>query len=54
MSPRPIVTGSISRSTLRMRGSRKLKEIFSSKPTRRSTGRHIPNWTTVPASTPSA
>jgi hypothetical protein len=54
ISPSPIVTGSISASTRRMRGSRQLNEIESWKPTRLSTGRHIANWTTVPASTPIA
>ncbi len=54
MRPSPIVTGSISLRIRAILGSRHLKEIFRSKPTRRSGGSEITNWTSVPARTPIA
>ena len=46
--------GSISTSTWRTRGSRKFTFSSKTKPSLRSTGRHIASCTTVPASTPIA
>ena len=55
MSPRPSVTGSISAKTCRIRGSRQSSDDQSHwKPTVRSTGTAMPNWTAVPTSTPMA
>ena len=54
MSPRPIVTGSIRRSTWRTFGSPKANDTSRRKPRRRRIGSAIANWTTVPTSTPTA
>ena len=54
MSPRPIVTGSISSRTRRIRGSRQSKLMLIGTWSRCSTGTAIANWHAVPASTPIA
>ena len=54
MSPSPIVTGSISSRTLRTRGSPNENEISKWKPSLRSIGRAIANWTIVPTRMPIA
>ena len=54
MSPSPIVTGSMSRSTWRTRSSRNAKETSRWKPSRCSIGSAIANCTAVPISTPIA
>ena len=54
ISPRPIVTGSISRRTCITRGSRKSNASSIWNPSRRSGGIAMLNWTIVPASTPNA
>ena len=45
MSPSPIVTGSISSRTWRTRSSRNANESCRWKPSRRSIGSAIANWT---------
>ena len=55
MSPSPIVTGSISSRTLaHARIARVENEISKWKPSLRSIGRAIANWTTVPTRMPIA
>ena len=54
ISPSPIVTGSISSRTRRIRGSRQSKLTRIGICRRRSTGNAIANWHAVPASTPIA
>ena len=54
MTPRPMVTGSISLKMRATRGSRGLKCQSKRKPTVRSTGSDIVSWTIVPSRTPIA
>ncbi len=54
MRPRPIVTGSISNRTRRIRGSRQLKLIRIGMLSLWSTGNAIANWQAVPSRTPIA
>ena len=54
MTPRPMVTGSISLKMRPTRGSRGLKCQSKRKPTRGRTGTDMTSWMIVPSSTPNA